>query len=166
MSRDVLSVVTSGPDGTRSLAGRLVRLLKPGDVVALTGELGAGKTCFVQGVAGALGVTSPVTSPTFTLLKTYEEVDPPLVHVDVYRLDRLHQVHDLGEDVMRADGVTLIEWGDAVEALLPGDRLEVELLMRSRETERDVRLHLHGSWCDRAAEVLAALAPWEVDVGC
>ena len=129
MHTDELTLSTGDTHQTRQAAAAIASLLRAGDVVSLSGELGAGKTCFVQGAARALGVTRRVTSPTFMLVRSYEEADPPVVHCDVYRLDRLHDVLDLGDEVMAEDVVTFIEWGDAVGALLPDDRLDVEVLL-------------------------------------
>ena len=100
--------------------------MRPGDVVALTGELGAGKTCFVQGAAVALGVADRVTSPSFMLRREYEGTYP-ILHLDIYRLETLQEIIDLGyEDVFDAARITFIEWGDAMSPLLPRDHLEVE----------------------------------------
>lgn len=121
-----LQLTTTGPSATRAVAATLAGQLRPGDVVALSGDLGAGKTCFVQGAAAALGVTHPVTSPTFVLLNTYPG-PVPVVHGDVYRLGTLRDVLDLGEEVFAPDVVTFVEWGDAIAQLLPGDHLEVVL---------------------------------------
>lgn len=83
------------------------------------------------------------------------------MHVDVYRLDRLHDVYDLGEDVLRSDGITFIEWGDAIVPLLPPDRLEVELLMvDGTEDRRALHIHPHGAWQARAGTLREALADW------
>ena len=160
---------TSTPDGTRAAAGALAALLEPGDVVALSGDLGAGKTCFVQGAAVALGVELPVTSPTFVLVKLLPG-RIPVVHVDVYRLERLRDVHDLGEDVFAPDAVTFVEWGDTIRGLLPEDRLEVELAhalepAAAAETDtalpRRIEVRAYGAGWERRSEALAAAcAPW------
>ncbi|MEX1177489.1 MAG: tRNA (adenosine(37)-N6)-threonylcarbamoyltransferase complex ATPase subunit type 1 TsaE [Nitriliruptor sp.] len=121
-----LRLRTSGPDATRAVAAVIARHLEPGDVVALSGELGAGKTCFVQGAAAELGVEANVTSPTFVLVKQYAG-RLPLVHCDVYRLDRLGDLLELGDEVLAPDVVTFIEWGDAVASLLPADRWDIDL---------------------------------------
>jgi tRNA threonylcarbamoyladenosine biosynthesis protein TsaE len=121
-----LHLRTAGPDDTRAVAAVVARHLEPGDVVALSGELGAGKTCFVQGAAVELGVDRPVTSPTFVLVRHYEG-RLPIVHCDVYRLDRLGDVLELGDEVLAPDVVTFVEWGDAIATLLPDDRIEVDL---------------------------------------
>lgn len=121
-----VGIATVAPDDTRVVAAAVAAHLRPGDVIALSGELGAGKTCFVQGAAAALGITAPVTSPTFVLLHTYPG-PVPIVHGDVYRLGTLRDVLDLGEDVFAPDVITFVEWGDAITALLPDDHLEVVL---------------------------------------
>ena len=160
MSSTELTVHTTGPDDTRAVAAAIAPLLRAGDAVSLSGELGAGKTCFVQGAAKALGVTGRVTSPTFMLLRTYTEASPPVVHCDVYRLDRLQDVLDLGDEVLASDVVTFIEWGDAVATLLPADRLEVEVLLEGDDGHRCLRLTGHGAFAERLPELAGAVAPW------
>ncbi len=146
--------VTRSTDETLALAGSVGELLRPGDVVSLVGGLGAGKTVFARGVARALGVTDPVVSPSFTIVREYEG-RVPLVHIDVYRLDTIQELHDLGfEELVRDDAVTLVEWGDAIDALLPGDRLDVRLAAGDGDDERVVEVQGHGrSWRARAAEL-------------
>ena len=146
--------VTRSTDETLALAGSVGELLRPGDVVSLVGGLGAGKTVFARGVARALGVTDPVVSPSFTIVREYEG-RVPLVHIDVYRVDKIQELHDLGfEELVRDDAVTLVEWGDAIDALLPGDRLDVRLTAGDGDDERVVEVQGHGrSWRARAAEL-------------
>lgn len=163
---DVLTLRSTGPDDTRALAAAVAGVLRPGDVVSLSGELGAGKTCFVQGAARALGVTDRVTSPTFMLVKSYVGDALPVVHGDVYRLDRVSDVEDLGDELLAPDAVTFLEWGDAVASFLPADRLEVELLIDDPEdVDADRVLHLtaRGDWGDRLGALTAALDRW-IDV--
>jgi len=123
---------TTSPKQTRAAAAAVAALLRPGDVVALSGELGAGKTCFVQGAASGLGIQTRVTSPTFVLMKTYPEGRVPVVHCDVYRLEFLCDVYDLGDELLAPDVVTFVEWGDAITPLLPADRLEVDVSRAGR----------------------------------
>jgi len=146
--------VTRSTDETLELARAVGELLRPGDVVSLVGELGAGKTVFARGVARALGVTELVVSPTFTIVREYEG-RVPLVHVDVYRIDAVQELHDLGfEEVVRDDAVTIVEWGDMIDGLLPGDRLDVRLKPGAADDERVVEIEGHGrSWSARAAEL-------------
>ena len=176
-----LTLDTSDAQQTRELAAAVAGLLQPGDVVSLSGELGAGKTCFVQGAARALGVRRKVTSPTFLLVRVYDEATPPVVHCDVYRLEVLQDVLDLGDEVMADDAVTFIEWGDAVARLLPDDRLDVEVLLvddpaddpagtdaeaeAAGRARRRVRLRGHGSVQLRLPDLEAACSRWLDDGG-
>lgn len=130
-----LRVKSDSPGSTRSLGEKLGRLHKPGDVVALIGDLGAGKTCFTQGIARGLGIDKTVTSPTFVLIREYEG-RISLYHFDAYRLSGPEDFEQLGsEEYFSAPGVCVIEWAERVAAALPDDRLEVELLRVSGEEE-------------------------------
>ena len=155
-----IELVTRAADETRSVAAALAELLAPGDVVNLTGELGAGKTAFVQGAAKALGVDSPVVSPTFVLVREYRG-QMPIYHVDVYRLDRLQEVFDLGfEDLLDPAGVVFVEWGDAVESLLPDSHLRIELETQEGDTRR-LRVSARGpAWAARWERLENILQPW------
>ena len=138
---------------TRALAGRLAPVLRPGDLILLEGDLGAGKTTFTQGLADALGVTDPVTSPTFVLMNIYRTAAGfDLVHVDVYRLDRLSEVTDLALSELLEDGaVVVVEWGDRAAAALPGDHLRVRIEAGEGDA-RTVTLEPCGpAWAGRAA---------------
>ena len=151
---DVERVLSRSTDETLELAGTVGDLLRAGDVVSLVGDLGAGKTVFARGVARALDVTEPVVSPSFTIVREYEG-RMPLVHVDVYRIDTVQELYDLGfEELVRDDAVTLVEWGDMIDGLLPSDRLEVRLAPGDTDDERVVEIEGHGrSWRARAAEL-------------
>ena len=120
-------IVTASAEETESAGERLGRSLQPGAVVALTGELGAGKTCFVQGLVRGLGASVRATSPTFVLVNQYR--GRVLVHhVDAYRTDSMTELMDLGLlDLMGGDDVTLIEWADKLEPLLPPDAIRVHI---------------------------------------
>lgn len=135
------SITTTSPDETRVLGAALAPALVPGDVVSLSGDLGAGKTVFVQGLCAALGVKGPVTSPTFTIMHEYEG-RYPILHLDVYRLDFFQEVLDLGfEELLDPAAIILIEWGEAVAPLLPTTRLEVDIFRSSDPyAENDRRL--------------------------
>ncbi|MDE3206825.1 MAG: tRNA (adenosine(37)-N6)-threonylcarbamoyltransferase complex ATPase subunit type 1 TsaE [Acidobacteriota bacterium] len=132
-------------------------MLRPGDLILLQGDLGAGKTTFTQGLARALGVESPVTSPTFVLMNVYPtRAGFDLVHVDVYRLDRLSEVADLALPEMLEDGaVAVVEWGDRVTAAVPGDHLMIRITP-GEQPGRTLTLEPFGeSWARRLAEVPA-----------
>ena len=122
-----IQVTTTSPDETRILGACLAPTLVLGDVISLSGDLGAGKTVFVQGLATALGVEEPVTSPTFTIVHEYEG-RYPVTHMDVYRLDSFQEVLDLGfEELLDPSAILLVEWGEAVTPLFPPSYLEVEI---------------------------------------
>jgi tRNA threonylcarbamoyladenosine biosynthesis protein TsaE len=158
-----MRILTRSVDETRQVGARLAEaLLRPGDLVVLAGPLGSGKTAFAQGVARGLGVTDPVVSPTFTIVREYSG-RLPLAHVDLYRLERLQELHDLGFDEILDDRVTLVEWGDAAGPLLPADRLEIRLDMPSHdEHEREIRAAVHGeSWQSRARRLEELMASFQ-----
>jgi tRNA threonylcarbamoyladenosine biosynthesis protein TsaE len=150
------TVVTRSADGTRAFAQRLGALLRAGDIVLLAGDLGAGKTVFTKGIAVALGISEPVVSPTFTIVREYDAA-VPLVHVDVYRLDHLQELHDLGlDDLVGDDTVTVVEWGDRVSAALPADRLDVRIETADDDDHRLITIEASGvSWAARRASLQA-----------
>jgi tRNA threonylcarbamoyladenosine biosynthesis protein TsaE len=161
-----LVAVTDAPEATRRLAAAVAELARPGDVVVLAGDLGAGKTAFSQGFGGALGVDEPITSPTFTLVNRYEG-RLVLHHLDVYRLDRLEDVVDLGlAEFLDEEGVMLVEWGDTITPVLPGDALEVRITLGEGDDDRRIEFHAVGErWAVRSRALAAALAPWLADGG-
>lgn len=100
----------------------------PGQVVCILGDLGTGKTVFTQGFARGLGIEEPVNSPTFTILQEYEEGQLPLYHFDVYRIEDIEEMNEIGyEDYFYGRGVCLIEWSNLIEELLPEERTVVTL---------------------------------------
>ncbi len=129
MTDRVLEVETSSPDRTREVGRRLARLLRPGDVVVLSGDLGAGKTTFAQGIGAGLGVRGDVTSPTFVISRVHPSLvgGPPLVHVDAYRLRGGAELDDLDLAETLDHAVTVVEWGDGLADSLSADRLRVHL---------------------------------------
>jgi tRNA threonylcarbamoyladenosine biosynthesis protein TsaE len=156
-----LELTSPTAEDTRAIGGAFAPLLRPGDVFALTGELGAGKTTLVQGIAGALGYDGAVTSPTFTLVREYRTPTLTLVHADVYRLDRVQDALDLGLDETAEDGVLIVEWGDAVDALLPGDRMVVELSVPGEDEVRRIALRSVGTaWQTRWERLEQAVDSW------
>jgi len=120
-------LVTRNPEETEAVGERLGRALGPGDVVALTGDLGAGKTCFIRGLARGLDVRQPVSSPTFVLVNQYAG-RVPVYHLDAYRTGSLTEVLDLGfDEYVSGDGVTVIEWADTLRPLIPADAVWVHI---------------------------------------
>ena len=152
---DAWCIVTADPGETRARGRRLGELARPGLVVLLAGELGAGKTCFAQGVAEGLGIPagSPVTSPSYTLLNVHSG-RLPLYHFDLYRLSRVEDLEDLGYDeVAEGDGVTLVEWADRLSTPLPA-ALRI-VLVRIDDNRRELRFVAGDAF---GRELLAALA--------
>ena len=128
--------VARSVEETQAVGEALGAQLGPGAVVACVGELGAGKTCFLQGVARGLGVTTDVTSPTFVLVNVYHG-RLPVYHMDAYRTESLLEVVDLGlEEMLDGDGVTLIEWADKVRSLLPARAIVVRITGLGDEPRR------------------------------
>lgn len=157
-----LEVKTASADETRAIGQAVAGMLGSGDVISLTGDLGAGKTTFVQGAAKGLGVEEPVLSPTFTLVREYRGVSP-VFHVDVYRLDRLQEVLDLGfEEMLDSGGVVFIEWGDAIEALLPDDYLQIEMSIPDQGDERHLSVWWRGDrWSTRWERLAELIEPFK-----
>jgi tRNA threonylcarbamoyladenosine biosynthesis protein TsaE len=161
-----LQVRTASVEETRDVGAAIAGLAGPGDVVVLAGDLGAGKTAFVQGFGRALGVADRITSPTFTLVHVYEG-RLPIHHLDVYRLDQVQEALDLGLAEMLDDGgVVLVEWGDAILPVLPHDLLEVRLTLGDGDDDRTITARPVGpGWAARTRALEAALAPWAGGAG-
>jgi tRNA threonylcarbamoyladenosine biosynthesis protein TsaE len=153
------------PDATRDVGRQLASLLEPGDIVLIEGDLGAGKTTFVQGLAEGLGVKGHVASPTFTLMRVLVcgegRAVRRLLHADLYRLEHLQEVVDLGlvelvdEDAVAA--VAAVEWGDAGAPVLGNEVLEVLLEPGAGENDRVITISGTESWAARAEAVTALL---------
>jgi tRNA threonylcarbamoyladenosine biosynthesis protein TsaE len=122
-----VSLVAPSLAATHAIAAAVAGCCRVGEIVVLAGEMGAGKTAFAQGFGRALGVTEPITSPTFTLVQSYDTPRGQFHHADVYRLEQLHEVADLAlGELAEFRGIVVVEWGDVVSAAL-GDHLEVRL---------------------------------------
>jgi len=132
-----LTVNTTSAQETIATGERLGKQLKPGDVIALFGDLGAGKTTLTKGIAAGLGLDADIHSPTFTLI--HEHIGAvALYHVDLYRLSREQEVETLGlEEYIYRDGVTVIEWANTTRSLLPAERLDITLRMTG-DTDREL----------------------------
>ena len=147
-------MILRSPEETRSLGRRLGALLQEGDFIALTGELGAGKTLLVKGAAEGAGVGSEASSPTFALVNVYRGGRVVLQHLDLYRLSGPAELFALGfDDLIAEPAATLCEWADRAGLALPADRLEIAL-ESTGPRERRAALIAHGG---RARELLEAL---------
>jgi len=145
---------SDSPEHTREIAAALGRVARPGDAVLLSGPLGAGKTCFVQGLANGLGVTHAVRSPTFVLLARYPG-RTPLVHLDLYRLEGRAAIEDLGVEEQLEDAVVAVEWGEKLANLWP-QALAVQLEETGTEARR-IAVRAEGAAADRLADWREAL---------
>jgi len=153
-----LELASASSEQTGLIGAALGSLLEPGDVIALSGPLGAGKTRFVQGIAVGLEVPGRVTSPTYVLVRRHAG-RIPLVHADVYRLQRHAELDLLDDDLFASDVVSCVEWGDAVEQSLPSPRLDVRFTLES--DARRLGLQPVGvAWQARLPALADALSAW------
>lgn len=159
----MLRLQSSNLDDTRRIAEALARLVRPRDLLVLSGEMGAGKTAFTQCFSAALGVSEPVTSPTFNLIHTYRGSDHEVHHVDLYRLKRTGELDDLGlSELLDAGGVMLVEWGEVA-----GDALGDFLLVRLEHEagtpadSRRISIDRNGAqWESRWTSLATAVREW------
>ena len=127
---------TNSEAETERVGTSLAAVLRPGDVVAMAGDLGAGKTVFIRGLARGLGVTGRVTSPTYTIVNEYEG-RLPLFHFDMYRLDGPEELYDIGwDDYLKRGGVCAVEWSERAEGLLPENAVRVRVTAEDENTRR------------------------------
>jgi tRNA threonylcarbamoyladenosine biosynthesis protein TsaE len=136
-----MEFITHSPDETRALGARLAQALRGGDVVAFTGDLGAGKTAFVSGMAQGLGIDERVTSPTFTIVNEYEGGRLPLFHFDMYRLGSADELFDIGwEDYLARGGVCAVEWTENVAEAIEPDAVRVSIRRGDDESSRVIEI--------------------------
>ena len=140
MKQIISQIKSEGPEQTWAAAAALMESLEPGTVIALHGELGAGKTCFIQGLAVAMGITDPITSPTYTLIGEYEG-RMKLNHIDLYRLANSIEALGIGlEEYLESDGITAIEWAERAEEILPESMLHVSIEKGCDEMSRQIEI--------------------------
>ncbi len=156
-----VAVRTRSAAETSALGERLGSLLRGGEVLLLNGDLGTGKTTFVQGLATGLGVAELPFSPTFTLVHTYEGGRLPLVHVDLYRTDSSSDVASIGlEDIIGPPSVAAVEWGEKALQVVGDDYLELAFAwVDASEDDRTIELHASGSWRARVDEIARVVNP-------
>jgi len=122
-----LTIITKSPEETKKIGKDISRLVKPGDLIAFYGELGTGKTCFIQGVSEGLEVKDYVTSPSFTIINEYQG-KISVYHFDLFRINNIEEILELGyEEYFYGDGLTVIEWANKIEKLLPKDHLKIDI---------------------------------------
>ncbi len=137
---------SNSAEETEALGAELAVRLRPGDVVAYTGDLGAGKTAFTRGIARGLGIPEGVTSPTFTIVNEYEGGRLPLFHFDIYRLGSADDLFDIGwEDFLRRGGVCAVEWSETVQEALDADTIYVDIRRGAEDNQRVLSIRGPGS---------------------
>lgn len=139
--------ISQSPQETQKIAAELVSMLSPGSVVCMYGDLGAGKTAFVQGMTKALNIDEPVTSPTFTIVNEYNGT-LPLYHFDVYRIGSSDEMFEIGfDEYVNGDGISVIEWAELIEDILPPDTISVTIRknMEKGEDYREIIIDKHDS---------------------
>ena len=134
-----MTYVTNSPAETEALGQRLAERLQHGDVIAYTGDLGAGKTAFTRGLARGLGITERITSPTFTIVNEYQGGRLPLFHFDMYRLGSSDELYEIGwEDYLARGGVCAVEWSEIVADALEEDCIRVDIRQGDTENQRKI----------------------------
>lgn len=157
-SANSFDFISRAPEQTRRLGMRLGTMLAPGDVLALHGDLGAGKTTFVQGIARGWGATDEVSSPTFVLVNVYRRPDGALIHhMDAYRIQSALEAEDLDLEEMLRSGALLVEWAERIQTALPQEHLEVQLAWVNDE-QRSLAFYPHGKRYEALAGELKHLA--------
>jgi tRNA threonylcarbamoyladenosine biosynthesis protein TsaE len=157
-SANSFDFLSRAPEQTRRVGFRLGAMLKPGDVLALHGDLGAGKTTFVQGIAQGWGSVDEVSSPTFVLVNVYRRPDGALIHhMDAYRIQSALEAEDLDLDEMMRSGALLVEWAERIQSALPVEHLEVQLAYVNDE-QRSLAFYPHGKRYEALAGELKHLA--------
>lgn len=157
----MIELSTKSADDTRELASMLARHVAEGDVIILSGDLGAGKTTFTQGLGRALGITEAIQSPTFTLMRQYDS-RPRLLHLDIYRLESVNEVLDLGLHELLDDGAfAVVEWGDVVAPTLATSYLEVRFEIGDGDDDRRLTLRVVGpGWAGRLPLLTDDVGRW------
>ncbi|MGE5630030.1 MAG: tRNA (adenosine(37)-N6)-threonylcarbamoyltransferase complex ATPase subunit type 1 TsaE [Caulobacteraceae bacterium] len=145
----MLRLISTSAEDTLNIGERLGRLLNRGNIICLSGDLGAGKTALTQGIAKGMDVKDYVTSPTYTIINEYQG-RIPLYHFDVYRLNDVEEMYELGyEEYFFGDGAVVLEWADIVKEIIPGERLWITILKSKEENSREIILEPTGEEYDK-----------------
>jgi tRNA threonylcarbamoyladenosine biosynthesis protein TsaE len=145
----MLKYLTQSTEETSKIGEQLGKLVGIGNIICLSGDLGAGKTAFTKGIAKGLGVADYVTSPTYTIINEYEG-KIPLYHFDVYRLNDVEEMYELGyEEYFFGDGVVVLEWADIVKEIIPKERLWITILNSKGDDSREIIMEATGEAYDK-----------------
>ncbi len=151
-----LTIITKNPEKTKNLGKEISKIIKPGDLLAFYGELGAGKTCFIQGISLGLEIKDYVTSPSFTIINEYQG-KIPIYHFDLFRLDNAEEILELGyEEYFYGEGLTVIEWAEKIEQLLPKEHLKIDIKFKDRY-ERTISFISQGDRFDKFLKELSKI---------
>lgn len=146
----MLRIFSKNAEDTYRIGESLGKLLFPGSIICLTGDLGAGKTAFTQGIGKGLGVKEHVISPTYTIINEYTTGRIPLYHFDVYRLGSSDEMYELGcDEYLYGDGATVLEWADSVDDVIPSERLWITIRKLESPDEREIIMEASGSAYDK-----------------
>lgn len=146
----MLRIFSKNAEDTYRIGESLGKLLFPGSIICLTGDLGAGKTAFTQGIGKGLGVKEHVISPTYTIINEYTTGRIPLYHFDVYRLGSSDEMYELGcDEYLYGDGATVLEWADSVDDVIPAERLWITIRKLESPDEREIIMEASGSAYDK-----------------
>jgi len=127
-----LTIITKSPEETNNLGEKISKIIKPGDLLAFYGELGVGKTCFIQGISQGLKVKDYVTSPSFTIINEYQG-NVPIYHFDLFRLNNAEEILEFGyEEYFNGEGLIVIEWAEKIEQFLPKEHLKIDIKFKDR----------------------------------
>lgn len=149
----MVCIISRKPEETEYIGQRMAKFLKPGDFISLNGDLGSGKTVLSQGIAKGLEIDEPITSPTFTIIQEYHKGRLPFYHMDVYRLNSVNEMDDLGyEEYFYGEGVTIVEWGNKFAEILPEEFLNIEF--RQGSEGRELCFFPKGKHYERLVEEL------------
>jgi tRNA threonylcarbamoyladenosine biosynthesis protein TsaE len=156
-----LAVRTRSADETNTLGFRVAEVLRPGEILLLVGDLGTGKTTFVQGLASGLGFERRARSPSFTMVHEYRGGRFPLMHVDLYRCSSPAEVFDLGlDELFEPPSVSAVEWGEKAFEIAGRDYLELDFSWETEESVRSIRFLPSGRWHERMGDLSEVVRAW------
>ena len=151
-----LTIITKNPEETKNLGKEISKIIKPGDLLAFYGELGAGKTCFIQGISLGLEVKDYVTSPSFTIINEYQG-KIPIYHFDLFRFDNAEEILELGyEEYFYGEGLIVIEWAEKIERFLPKEHLKIDIKFKDCY-ERTISFISQGDRFDKFLKELSKI---------
>lgn len=142
----MIRFISKSPEETIKIAMQLSKYILPGSIICLSGDLGAGKTAFTQGLGKGLGITDHITSPSYTIINEYYTASMPLYHFDVYRLESPDEIFELAcDEYFFGEGVTIIEWAEKIKEVLPKEKLWITIKYGKKPNERVISMNAYGN---------------------